>query len=128
MKNIKQMVLSNGEEIIAEVVEWPEQPTGSAVLRNPISIVVQEDYDEGTRMFNVRPFMSFQQTSNPICTLNLQHVITMAIPSPIIGKHYVGFIEAMKAEQEAVAIEEEDDDDDFTPDDNVIKFDIKKLH
>jgi hypothetical protein len=126
MKDIKQMVLSNGEEIIAEVVEWPEQPTGSAVLRNPISIVVQEDYDEGTRMFNVRPFMSFQQTNNPICTLNLQHVITMAIPSAVIGNHYTSFIAAMKAEQEAAI--EEDDDDDFTPDDNVIKFDIKKLH
>jgi len=125
MKNIKQMVLSNGEEIIAEIVEWPEHPTGSAILRNPISIVVQEDYDEGTRMFNVRPFMSFQQTNNPVCTLNLQHVITMSIPSPVIGKHYIGFVEAMTAEQEAA---DEIEEEEFIPEDNVIKFDLKKLH
>ena len=124
MKNIKQMVLSNGEEIIAEVVEWPDHPHGAAVLKNPISIVIQEDMDEGTRMFNVRPFMSFQHATNPICTLNLQHVITMAIPSPLIGKHYLGFVEAMAAEQEDI----DDEEEEIEPQDNVVRFDPKKLH
>jgi len=122
MKNIKQMVLSNGEEIIAEIVEWPDNPHGSAILKNPISIITEEDYEQGTRMFNVRPFMSFQQSSNPVCTLNLQHVVTMAIPSPMIGKHYVGFIEAMHAQEQEEAEEE------LEPNDNVIRFDPQKLH
>jgi len=122
MKNIKQMILSNGEEIIAEIIEWPDHPGGAAILKNPISIITEEDYDQGTRMFSVRPFMSFQQTSNPVCTLNLQHVVTMAMPSPIIGKHYIGFVEAM------AAAEQQEDDEDILPTNNVIKLDPKKMH
>jgi len=40
----------------------------------------------------------------------------------MIGKHYVGFIEAMHAQEQEEAEEE------LEPNDNVIRFDPQKLH
>ena len=88
--NIKQFKLTNNEEIICEVIQWPENDdVDEAILVNKALKIVQlEDYMRGMKFFAFRPWMSFQDDPSSLQTLNATHVIVTTNPSPDILKYY----------------------------------------
>jgi hypothetical protein len=122
---MKQFVLSNGEEVIAELISWPDPEQDedySAIIKNPAQILMTDEaLDEGIRYYVFRPFVTMQEIECLI-TLSVGHVVSMAIPNEKLVEQYKHFITAQKMveTEERLANAESGSS-------NIIKFD-KILH
>ena len=97
--NTKQFVLSNGEELIAELVTWPnpeDEDDYSAILKNPAQIIMTDEaLDEGIRYYVFRPYVTMQEL-DCLITLSIGHVISMALPNDKLVQQYRHFIKAQE--------------------------------
>ena len=123
--NMKQFVLSNGEELIAELITWPdpEKPEDySAIVKNPAQIIMTEEaLDEGIRYYVFRPYVTMQE-HDCLITLSIGHVISMALPNDKLVEQYKHFLNAQRMNE----AEEQMANADVSAT-NVIKFD-KIIH
>ena len=87
--NFKQFKLSNGEEVIADVVEAEEE---ILIVRAAMKIIEIEHLEEGYSYFAFRPFVSFQDSVDTLQLLSTQHIITETTPSHNLLKHYASAI------------------------------------
>ena len=87
--NFKQFKLSNGEEVIADVVESEDEVL---IIRAAMKIVEVEHLEEGYSYFAFRPFISFQDSVDTLQLLGVQHIITETTPSHNLLKHYASAI------------------------------------
>lgn len=83
MIDAKQLILTNGNQIICEVVDWPaeDDEDRSILIRNSIQILTFEKSlgPEG-RIYAFRPWMAFQDEEGCIQTLSLDQVVSVAEP------------------------------------------------
>ena len=137
-----QFRLSNGDEIVAQVVQEPEDDNDvNLVVRNAMMIVRMENVRAGYRYYSFRPWMSYQISDNYYQLLNYSHIIGEAKPDEILLQQYVKAVKlAQEEENNATDYDEvnsdeldalrnalqdamsEDDPDSDT--DNVISFDF----
>tara|TARA_A100001011_G_C13922529_1_gene679760 strand:+ start:114 stop:602 length:489 start_codon:yes stop_codon:yes gene_type:complete len=103
MKNqVRQFKLSNNEEIVCEVVEWPTEEEPSMVIKRPMKVITMENYKEGSRYFAFRPWLIFQEEKNLIETssiqiLNTMHIVVECSPSDYLKRQYYRFINEMES-------------------------------
>ena len=90
--NFKQFKLTNGEEIIADVLESEED---ILIIRAAMKIVEVEHLEEGYSYFAFRPFISFQDSVDTLQLLGSQHIITETTPSHNLLKHYASAVGKM---------------------------------
>ena len=83
LKNIRQLKLSNGDEIVCDVVEWPEDDEPNAlVVRNAYKIHMLHPIVPGeNRYYQFRPWMVYQDDSSFFQILNGDHILAEATPS-----------------------------------------------
>tara|TARA_B100001057_G_scaffold302187_1_gene302405 strand:+ start:5227 stop:5724 length:498 start_codon:yes stop_codon:yes gene_type:complete len=88
--SITQFKLTNNEEIICEVVQWPDidDIDEAVVVKKALKVVAVEDYMRGMKFFAFRPWMSFQDDPGALQTLNATHIIATTKPSNDILKYY----------------------------------------
>lgn len=86
-KLIRQMKMTNGDEIICEVVEWDEEDSPAIVIRNALKIETLSRVD-GNRVHILRPWMIFQIGEGVFQTLNSDHVMAEASPTDEVIKEY----------------------------------------
>lgn len=79
-KQLAQMRLSNGSEIVAEIVEWPSEDENQIICRNCMCIISYE-YDEGQKGFAFKPWVNFLDDDMDIVLINADHVIAMNKPT-----------------------------------------------
>lgn len=84
--NLRQFKLTNGDEIVADIVEVAEE--GDLVIRSVLKIFQAEDMNNGIRYYSFKPWLSFQDELNEITVLNIGHVIGETAPSEELLKHY----------------------------------------
>lgn len=94
MKDIKQFKLTNGEEIITEVLEWPGIDDDSTeladmVVRNTYKIVAIDQTIDGHRYYTFRPWMIYQEGDDVYQTINVNHIIGEANPTEKLLEQYV---------------------------------------
>lgn len=150
--NIKHFKLTNDEEIICDVVEYPNEQDASMIVRSALRIVLMEDFQKGVRFYAFRPWMSFSENPQELQILNADHIIAQSTPSVELLKHYAKTLLAIQDQKERMnlnldevaakveALDEDEfemyidnlrhqhngDDSDFG---NIIKFpDKSKLH
>lgn len=145
MSELRQFKLSNGDEVICEVVEWDDDHVSDVIVRNAMAIVSFET--RGEKFYTFRPWMVYQLDSQHFQSLNSYHVVSSALPAQDLVKEYkkAVLIENDKEEKNIETLIEklkdqlmsvhEDNEDmlDSSYDsglDNVIsvKFDKSKLH
>ncbi len=87
---IKQFKLSSGEEVICEVLEWPntEEEEVDIVVRNVFRIVAIEQSVSGNRYYTFKPWMVFQDEADMFQLINHGHVIGEANPSEKLLEQY----------------------------------------
>jgi len=136
--DVRQLVLSNGQELLCEVIQWPDLEIDEnevMIIRKAAKIIIQENFREGTRWFTFRPFMTYQDDNSSLCSLMPHHIISIAHPSDLLRRQYGKYISMMLAELQEKRQEEHDplsdyleppvdmglDSDDF---DNIIPFKI----
>ena len=86
---LKQLKLTNNEEVVCEFVE-SLQEEGCMIVKKVLRILAADDFDENIRYYSFRPWNSFQDNLDEISVLNLSHIITETVPSQALKKHYVG--------------------------------------
>lgn len=87
--NLKQLKLTNNEEIICEVLEQNDDH-GDLIVRKILRVVTQDDFDQNIRYYSFRPWVSFQDDIEELSVLNTGHIITETAPSNILISHWNG--------------------------------------
>tara|TARA_R110000868_G_scaffold282471_2_gene542737 strand:+ start:3007 stop:3447 length:441 start_codon:yes stop_codon:yes gene_type:complete len=92
MNNIKHFKLTNGEEIVCDVVEWPDPDTDSVdlVIRQAFRIIsAAQSSTENVFYYALKPWMVYQEGDDLYQILNYNHIIAEATPTTELLKHYV---------------------------------------
>tara|TARA_Y100000389_G_C17401896_1_gene485787 strand:- start:412 stop:897 length:486 start_codon:yes stop_codon:yes gene_type:complete len=85
----RQFKLTNQDEIIAEVIDHGSDDVPDIIVRKVMKIIVVDDYEENVRFYTFKPWVSFQDDIEDLCSLNSVHVIGEATPSKTVMLHYV---------------------------------------
>ncbi len=88
---VKQFKLTNDDEIVCEVVEWPSEHEASMVIRKPMRVISMENYREGARYYAFRPWLMFQEHEDNLQILNSTHIVVEASPSEYLIDQYKKF-------------------------------------
>ena len=130
--DIRQLVLSNGQELLCEVIQWPDMDIDEQevmIIRKAAKIIIQENFEQGTRWFTFRPFMTYQDDNSSLCSLMPYHIITIGHPSQILKNQYTKYLKLLSSEENSINAEDpfqyfkegNDSDDRF---DNILPFKI----
>lgn len=108
---LRQFKLSNGEEVVCEVVLWPGEDIDEIVVKKCLKVIVKEDYETNTRYYSFKPWLVFADHPEDLCTINPWHVIGEANPSKELLKHWTSTINMFKDEspEESKLTKEEED-------------------
>ena len=93
MTEFRQFKLANGDEIIAEVVQWNEEDTVEILIRKSMKLVYVDDYESGSRYYHFRPWMLLQESAEEIMVLNADHILAEGTPSNKLIDYYHGVLE-----------------------------------
>ena len=107
--NHTQFRLSNGDEIIAQVVQEPEGDEVNIVVRNAMMITRTENLETGYRYYSFRPWMSFQLNDEYLQLLNYSHIVGEAKPSKVLLEQYLKSIESQAEEGDTSSPYDSDD-------------------
>ena len=103
--DLRQLILSNGQELLCEVIQWPDLEVDDSevlIVRKAAKIIIQENFKEGTRWFTFRPFMTYQDDNNSMVSLMPYHIMSIGHPSALLKKQYKKYIKLMRAEFDEV--------------------------
>tara|TARA_R100001369_G_scaffold29523_1_gene53168 strand:- start:58 stop:489 length:432 start_codon:yes stop_codon:yes gene_type:complete len=103
--DLRQLILSNGQEVLCEVIQWPDIDMDDSevmIVRQAAKIIIQENFKEGTRWFTFRPFMTYQDDNNSMVSLMPYHIMSIGHPSALLKKQYKKYIKLMRAEFDEV--------------------------
>jgi hypothetical protein len=92
MTEFRQFKLVNGDEIIADVVQWNEEDTIEILIRKAMKLVYVDDYENGSRYYHFRPWMLLQESSEEIMVLNADHILAEGTPSIRLIEYYYGVL------------------------------------
>jgi len=99
--DVRQLILSNGQELLCEIVQWPDTDIDDnevMIIRKAAKIITQENFKEGTRWFTFRPFMTYQDDNSSLCSLMPYHIMSIGHPSDILKKQYARYSKMMMTE------------------------------
>lgn len=85
--NVVQLKLSSGDEIICEVMEWPDPNGNEMIIRNAMTMTYSFDMDN-EQMFGLRPWFTMVENENEYIIINVNHVTGTARPSSTYFKEY----------------------------------------
>jgi hypothetical protein len=133
---LKQFKLLSGDEIICEVVEWPdvEDEFADIIVRNVYEIKCLYNPTNGYRIHSLRPWYTMQMQEGIFQSINSQHITSEANPVRDLIEHYKQSIEA---ELESISLTTEEvekemtreDLESFDEEENIISFPTKdKMH
>lgn len=90
MTEIKQFKLSSGEEIICDVVQWPDVENDEAdmIVKNVFKIIALESPMNGEKYYTFRPWLAFQDEEDMFQLLNSNHVMAECNPSERLLNYY----------------------------------------
>tara|TARA_Y100000004_G_C8871302_1_gene393437 strand:- start:62 stop:526 length:465 start_codon:yes stop_codon:yes gene_type:complete len=89
MSDYKQFKLTNGDEMICELVaSGDEDSTADVIVRRAMKIVTTDDLEENIRYYTLKPWMSFQDDTTDLVALNSVHIVGEASPSETVMLHY----------------------------------------
>ena len=100
--DVRQIVLSNGQEVLCEVVQWPDLDIDEQevmIIRKAAKIIIQENFEQGTRWFTFRPFMTYQDDTSSLCSLMPYHIITIGHPSETLRNQYKKYLKLLGEEE-----------------------------
>ena len=78
---LKQFKMANGDEIICEVVQWPENEDSDLVVRKILKINSADNYYSSTKYYSLRPWLAFYDNINLLYVLNPFHILCEVEPS-----------------------------------------------
>jgi hypothetical protein len=126
--NIKQLLLSDGSEIICKIEEELED---DLVISSAFKIVRIDTPITGNSYYTFKPFMTYVEDSNHFISLNLYHIVSATVPYSELHNQYVKIMANVKEimlRQEEEFNEEDVLEESIEDYSNVISIDRSKLH
>lgn len=88
--DIKQFKLVSGEEILAQVISWPdEDEENQIIVSQAMKLVSYEPNPLGPRLYLLRPWMVLQDNPDQQQILYYDQVVGMAHPSSRMVNQYI---------------------------------------
>ena len=101
-KDLAQFRLSNGSEVVCEVMEWPADDGNQLIARNAMTIINFE-YDGGDRMDAFRPFVNFLEDEDDYIIINSDHIISVNRPREyLVDQYNVAIADTFAVAQERI--------------------------
>lgn len=85
--DLAQFRLSNGSEILCEVMEWPPHNENQIIMRNAMSVICYE-MEQGDTSYAFRPFIHFLDDEKDYVVLNSDHVLSVNRPTEYLVEQY----------------------------------------
>ena len=85
---LKQFKMSNDEEIVCEIISFPEDDETDVIVRKVLKISSYDNYMSNTKYYSLRPWMSFYDNINLLYVLNPFHIIAEVEPSDDLKSLY----------------------------------------
>ena len=100
----KHLKLISGEEIICEVVYWPDEKTDdqTMVIRSAEELAMHEDIEEAVRFYTFRPYMMYIHDKEQLITLNGNNITSITTPHPTMIKQYREHFKQMQFDENDV--------------------------
>jgi len=86
---LKQFKLTNDEEIVCEIVQWPEDVDEPVIIKKVLKINSSDNYLSGTKYYSLRPWMSFYDNIDLLYSLNPFHILGEIEPSDDLKELYL---------------------------------------
>lgn len=86
MYEVKQFILNNGEEVLCEVIEWPEEGTKEIVIKNAMSIALSTNGRDNYYTF--KPWVHYVEGPREYIIVNTDHIIATANPNSLLLTQY----------------------------------------
>lgn len=85
---LRQLKLTNGDELVCEIMDYGEDDEHMMAVRNPFRLVAMESTRENVRYYAFRPFMLYQGDGNHVQILNPGHVVSECTPTRELIEEY----------------------------------------
>lgn len=85
---IVQMKLTSGNEVVCQVLEWPEEGSNQMIVRNALAIVNIEFDDSNDRMYMFVPWLHFAEGDKNYVLINTDHVMASSKPTDYLIDQY----------------------------------------
>ena len=85
--NLRQIKLTNGDEIVADIVEWNNEEHDEIAIKNAMKLSMYEN-QTGDKYFSFRPFMIYQEGEEDIQVVLNIHVVAIAVPMEALLVQY----------------------------------------
>jgi hypothetical protein len=99
MSEVRQFKMITGQEIICEVMEWPDDQVADMIVKNAVE-VVGTDMADGIRYYSFKPWMVMQEGDGVFLNLNADMIVCEAIPTAKLFSYYEEAIANKKKELE----------------------------
>ena len=120
----KQLKLISGEEIICEIVYYPDNndEDNVMVIRSAIELAMHEDLEEAVRFYTFKPYMMYVYDEEQLITLNANNITSMTTPHDEMLRQYKNHFNRLVKEDNEIFYEKDSDELN-----NILKF-RPKLH
>ena len=118
--DIKQFKLSSGEEILAEVIEYPEEHEKEIAVRNVMKLHMMV-LPNGEYNSYIKPWF-FDQEYNSYTLLNSFQLTGLTQPSNDIKEDYLKVVRKLKTVYEGKDLDEEEQEDEAFSDEDLMEF------
>lgn len=127
--DIKQFKFSSGEEILAEIVEWPEPEEKEIAVKNVMKLQMAV-LPNGTYSSYLKPWF-FDQDYNTITLLNSIQMVAVTQPSNDIKEDYFKVVKKLQEYSEGALdiiddLDEEENKDDLSDEELLEYFKTKQ--
>lgn len=78
-KEIYQFKFSDGQEVLCEVMEWPDKDDKDIIARNSMSILMGET-SESERIYMFRPWIHYLEGDMEYTSINPSHIVSPKSP------------------------------------------------
>lgn len=83
----RQFKLTNGEEMVCELIDADEE-IADVIVRRAMKIVTTDDLEDAVRYYTLKPWVSFQDDSMDLVSVNSIHIVGESTPSTSMMEHY----------------------------------------
>jgi len=85
---IVQMKLTSGNEVVCQVLEWPEKGSNQMIARNALAIVNIEFDESNDRMYMFVPWLHFAEGEKDYVMINTDHIMASSKPTDYLIDQY----------------------------------------
>ena len=106
---LRQLKLTNGDELVCEIMDYGDDDEHMMAVRNPFRLVAMESPRENVRYYAFRPFMLYQGDGNHVQILNPGHVVSECTPTRELIEQYTKAVDEHNSNEETQVLKSLDE-------------------